>query len=90
MSAAAQILESELSQCSPVVLLRIFVNRHVGIIETGIAFHVNDALEAGASHDEIVETIGVSVLMGGGPSVVYGINALNALKEFEKKNLVHH
>ena len=48
-----------------------------------IAFHVHDALEAGAAHQEIMETIGVAVLMGGGPSVVYGSEALEALAQFE-------
>ena len=48
-----------------------------------IAFHVHDALKAGASHDEIVEAIGVAVLMGGGPSAVYGSEALEALQQFE-------
>ena len=50
-----------------------------------IAFHVNDALKAGATHDEITETIGVSVLMGGGPALMYGCEALEALKQFEEK-----
>lgn len=50
-----------------------------------IAFHVNDALEAGATREEIVETIGVAILMGGGPSVVYGTKALEALKDFQEK-----
>ena len=48
-----------------------------------IAFHVHDALQAGASHEEITETIGVAVLMGGGPSVMYGCEALEALDQFE-------
>ncbi len=48
-----------------------------------IAFHVHDALAAGATHDEVVETIGVAVMMGGGPSVVYGAEAHEALREFE-------
>ncbi len=48
-----------------------------------IAFHVHDALEAGASRDEITETIGVAVLMGGGPAVMYGCEALEALEQFE-------
>ncbi|MBK8295106.1 MAG: carboxymuconolactone decarboxylase family protein [Solirubrobacterales bacterium] len=48
-----------------------------------IAFHVHDALEAGASRDEIVETISVAVMMGGGPSVVYGCQALEAADDFE-------
>jgi len=50
-----------------------------------IAYHVHDALESGALHAEIVETIGVAILMGGGPSVVYGTQALQALKEFESE-----
>jgi AhpD family alkylhydroperoxidase len=48
-----------------------------------IAFHVHDALEAGASRQEIMETIGVAILMGGGPSVVYGAQAMTALREME-------
>jgi AhpD family alkylhydroperoxidase len=50
-----------------------------------IAYHVHGALDAGASHDEVVETIGVAILMGGGPSVVYGTEALQALEQFEAK-----
>lgn len=48
-----------------------------------IAFHVHDALDAGATHEQIVETIGVAVMMGGGPSMVYGSDALRALTQFE-------
>lgn len=47
-----------------------------------IAFHVNDALKSGASSEEIIETIGVAVLMGGGPAVVYGCEAMEALAQF--------
>jgi AhpD family alkylhydroperoxidase len=52
-----------------------------------IAFHVHDALKAGAVREEIVETIAVAILMGGGPSVVYGTEALEALNQFEKAGL---
>jgi AhpD family alkylhydroperoxidase len=48
-----------------------------------IAYHVHDALRAGATHAEVAETIGVAVMMGGGPSVVYGCDALTALEQFE-------
>jgi AhpD family alkylhydroperoxidase len=41
-----------------------------------ITHHVHDALQAEATRDEIMETIGVAVLMGGGPSVIYGAEAL--------------
>lgn len=47
-----------------------------------IAFHVRDALKAGASREEIMESIGVAILMGGGPAVMYGVEALEALEQF--------
>ncbi|WP_406662962.1 carboxymuconolactone decarboxylase family protein [Gallaecimonas sp. GXIMD1310] len=50
-----------------------------------ISFHVHDALEAGASKEEIAETVSVAILMGGGPSVVYGIEAMQALSQFQGK-----
>lgn len=48
-----------------------------------ISFHVHGALSAGASRQEIAETIGVAVFMGGGPAVVYGAQALEAVNQFE-------
>lgn len=48
-----------------------------------IAFHVHDALAAGATPEEIAEAVGVAILMGGGPSVVYGTQALQAIEEFQ-------
>lgn len=47
-----------------------------------IAFHVKDALKAGAKSEEVMETIGVAVMMGGGPAVVYGCEAMAALNQF--------
>ena len=51
-----------------------------------IAFHVNDALKAGCTRPEIMETIGVAILMGGGPTVMYGCEALAALNQFSEIN----
>lgn len=48
-----------------------------------IAYHVNAALQAGATYEEIVETIGVAIMMGGGPSVMYGTEALEAYQELQ-------
>jgi AhpD family alkylhydroperoxidase len=48
-----------------------------------IAYHVHDALKAGATAEEIKESIGVAVLMGGGPALMYGAEALEALRQFE-------
>ncbi|MDN4502678.1 carboxymuconolactone decarboxylase family protein [Alteromonadaceae bacterium BrNp21-10] len=50
-----------------------------------IAFHVHDALSAGANRQEIIECISVAIMMGGGPSMVYGCEALEALNQFEKQ-----
>lgn len=50
-----------------------------------IAFHTHDALRAGATRQEVMETIGVAVLMGGGPSMIYGAEAVDALDQFEAK-----
>jgi AhpD family alkylhydroperoxidase len=47
-----------------------------------IAYHAHDAIAAGASLEEITETIEVAVMMGGGPSVVYGSQALEAAEQF--------
>jgi AhpD family alkylhydroperoxidase len=48
-----------------------------------IAYHVHDSLHAGATHEQVVETVGVAVMMGGGPAAVYGAEALEALRQFE-------
>ena len=50
-----------------------------------ISIHVNDALKAGGTREEIMETIGVAVMMGGGPSVVYGTEAMEALNQYQGK-----
>ena len=53
-----------------------------------ISFHVHDAMAADASAEEIAETVSVAILMGGGPSVVYGIEALQALSQFQERATV--
>ena len=50
-----------------------------------IASHVRAARRAGATRQEILEAIGVAVLMGGGPAMVYGSHALEALEQFEAR-----
>lgn len=50
-----------------------------------IVMHIQDAIAAGATHDEIVETIGVAIYMSGGPGVIYGSKAFEALEEYENE-----
>ncbi len=44
--------------------------------------HTRGAVKAGASLDEISDAVGVSILMGGGPSTVYGAKAIEAAQQF--------
>jgi len=48
-----------------------------------IAFHTQGALKGGASRQEIMETLGVAILMGGGPSAMYACEALEAMEQFQ-------
>lgn len=48
-----------------------------------IAFHTHDALEAGATREEILEVLSVVVMMGGGPSVMYATHVVEAMDQFE-------
>lgn len=47
-----------------------------------IAFHVRDAVRAGATREEVAETVGVAILMGGGPAAVYSTEAMEAYDQF--------
>jgi AhpD family alkylhydroperoxidase len=47
-----------------------------------IAFHTQAALRAGASQQEMLETLGVTVTMGGGPSLMYATHVMDAWAEF--------
>ena len=48
-----------------------------------IAFHTHDVLKAGASREEISDALGVAILMGGGPSVMYATHVVEAIEQFE-------
>ena len=47
-----------------------------------IAYHVHDAIKAGATRHELLETIGVGVMMAGGPGSIYAAHALDAVEQF--------
>jgi len=47
-----------------------------------IAYHARNALRAGASRQEVAETLAVAVQMGGGPAMVHAADALKAYDEF--------
>jgi AhpD family alkylhydroperoxidase len=47
-----------------------------------IASHARNAHRKGANRQEVAETIGVAMLMLGGPATVYGPRAFEAFEEF--------
>ena len=47
-----------------------------------IAYHVHDAVAAGATRQELLETVGVAVMMGGGPALMYATQAQDAIEQF--------
>lgn len=51
-----------------------------------LAYHTKTAARLGASRDEILETISVAIYMGGGPSMIYGADALDAF-DAQKRDL---
>ncbi|MGZ9033740.1 MAG: carboxymuconolactone decarboxylase family protein, partial [Rhodospirillales bacterium] len=46
-----------------------------------IGFHTRSAIKAGASREEFMDMIGVAIMMGGGPSTVYGAYAVDAFEQ---------
>lgn len=43
-----------------------------------LVFHARAAKKHGATREEVIETIAVALYMGGGPSMIYGAEALSA------------
>jgi len=46
-----------------------------------IGFHAKAAIKAGASREEILETLSMAIYMGAGPSMIYAAEALRAFDE---------
>ncbi len=47
-----------------------------------IAFHAKAAVANGATREEILETLGMAIYLGAGPSVMYASHALGAATQF--------
>ena len=50
-----------------------------------ITSHVQNAIKAGVTREEIAEAVGVAVLMGGGPKSVYAATVMEAYDQFSAK-----
>ena len=47
-----------------------------------IAFHAKAAVERGATRAEVLETLGLAIYMGAGPSVMYASHVIEAFDQF--------
>jgi AhpD family alkylhydroperoxidase len=50
-----------------------------------IAFHAEAAVRLGASREAVLETMGMAIYMGAGPSVMYAAQALEAFDQFAER-----
>lgn len=50
-----------------------------------VAFHAEAAVKQGATRAEVLETMGMAIYMGAGPSVMYAAQALEAFDQFSNK-----
>jgi AhpD family alkylhydroperoxidase len=48
-----------------------------------LGFHSRTLAKLGATREEIAETLGMAIYMGGGPSLMYAADALRAFDEFK-------
>jgi AhpD family alkylhydroperoxidase len=53
--------------------------------EPCILWHCEAAINAGATKEEILDTLKVAVVMGGGPALMYAVKAYEIAKEFLKE-----
>lgn len=47
-----------------------------------IGFHVKALIALGVTREELAETLGMAIYMGGGPSLMYAAEAMQAFEEF--------
>lgn len=47
-----------------------------------VAFHAQAAVKHGASREEVMETMGLAIYMGAGPSLMYAAQAVEAFDQF--------
>jgi AhpD family alkylhydroperoxidase len=48
-----------------------------------IGFHIEALVRLGATRQEVEETLGMTIYMGGGPSLMYAADAISAFEEFQ-------
>ncbi|MDX2346338.1 MAG: carboxymuconolactone decarboxylase family protein [Legionella sp.] len=49
-----------------------------------IGFHAQALIKLGTTREELLETLSMAIYMGGGPSLMYAAEALEAFEEFSQ------
>ena len=62
------------------IALALGVSAHC---EGCIGFHAQKLVQLGASREELMETLSMAVYMGGGPSLMYAAEAIDAFETFQ-------
>ena len=52
-----------------------------------IGFHTEALVKLGATREEVEETLGMAVYMGGGPSLMYAADAIAAYEQFQQQSV---
>jgi AhpD family alkylhydroperoxidase len=52
-----------------------------------IGFHTEALVKLGATRQEVEETLGMAVYMGGGPSLMYAADAIAAYEQFQQQTV---
>ena len=82
--AAAATVDGALSRkMKELIALAIGVAGHC---DGCIGFHIQTLVKLQATRGEIEEALGVAVYMGGGPSLMYAADALDAFEELSPPN----
>ncbi len=50
-----------------------------------VGFHAEAALRQGATREQVMETVGMAIYMGAGPSVMYAAQAVEAFDQFAQR-----
>ena len=50
-----------------------------------LGFHTQTLAKLGATREEVIETLGIAIYMGGGPSLMYAADALHAYEQAAAK-----
>ena len=85
MAGFAQVHQSAMADGALPTKVKEMMALVVGVVkhcDGCVAYHARGAAAAGATEDEVVEALGVALLMEGGPASVWAPRALEAFREF--------